>query len=202
MQIAYGIYPYCSLEGPPPVRVKPGEDWETSDLASVLEGAMRPGYRTVWIEDAPWGEKDWDTQVHRALARVSEPEYAIIRPVGERGWSRLSLAWTFDATGLLTTPVDRGELRARVLSLPPAPRPTEIFVRNPHIDNIANGVLDELADLLNPAFGATLYLDDTEEKDEAEGRMRLVFPRLTSFWTVRRLTRLHNLNEQSWEPTP
>lgn len=204
MQLRYTLFPFGSLEGSPSIALsEPGERWREVDVSSVLGRAWRQGYRSIWIEDAPWGEEEWDRQLHRCMSHVDlqQLEFVALRKVDERFWSPLDLLWVLDASSLLAEPTSVVALRGAIMQLRWRPIPIEIVICNPHPDNITEAILDEVSTQLAPKFGAYMYANDDEKGDEVDRRMRLAFPKVSTFWTMRRITRAHTeMQEESWEP--
>jgi hypothetical protein len=128
-------------------------------------------------------------------------EFIAVRPLGSPRWSPLQMIWIFDASKLVAEPTNAMEIRGEIMRLGHHPRPAEVIIRNPDPLNIVPSVLDELHEQLHVQYGCYLYIDDTAKGDESEAAMRLAFPQLGSFWTCRRITRSHEMNNQSWEPT-
>lgn len=204
MQLRYTIFPHGSLEGTPTIALdEPGERWRELDVAQVLVRAWRKGYRSIWIAEAPWGEEDWDQQLHRCMAHESlqELEFISLRDASERYWSPLTLTWVHDASRLLAEPTSVSAIRGAIMQMRWRPTPAEIVILNPHPDNVTEAILDEIAEQLAPAYGCYLYAPDDEKGDEVDRRMRLAFPKVSTFWTSRRITRAHTeMQEESWEP--
>lgn len=203
MQLKYSLFPYASLEGVPVIVVSETTDgWKSLDVASVLRQAWRPGYRgIVFGSDAPWGEDGWDQALHRAMStpELAELEFVGVRKLGDAGWSRLRLSWVIDASSLLEAPTSAALIRTDILRVPYYPRPIEVIVRNPDPANISPPVLDEVHEQLRPEYGCYLYVEDDLKGDALDASMRLIYPKLGSFWTSRRITRAHAMNDQSWE---
>lgn len=204
MQLKYSLFPYASLEGVPTIFVSETTDgWRTLDLAQLLRQAWRPGFRVIAFgSEAPWGEDGWDQQIHRVMAtpELGDLEFVAIRNLGEPKWSMLRMTQILDVSSLLAKPSSPALIRTDVLHLPYHPRPTEVIVRNPAKENITPPVLDEIHEQIRPEYGCYLYVDDDDKGDEKDAMMRLVYPKLGSFWTSRRITRAHAMNDQSWEP--
>lgn len=178
--------PYGELEGLPCIKVVVPTHTSVNYLIELLTRSWKPGTRVLWIDDASWGELDFDDCVVRLLSDpVSEGvELWSYRGVEEPTWSTAPIWNVVDCSDLFSKPQTRQSLVDDIQHIPYIPRPTELVVTDPHIESCLPSLLDTVSTHLDPEAGSYIYLN-ADYNDEYYDQVLSSASNASTRWGIR-----------------
>lgn len=159
MQIEIERFPYGMAEGAPCMAIRANVGVKPDQLAALVHHNMRDGLQVLWIQEAPWGDQDWDQALHRTLAdpRLQQVGIAAIRSLEAERWSNIEINWTGDISAMLAEPVTAQAVKEVLLRIQYHPRLTELLLVRPALANIRPAYLDDIYTSLDPVQAGFIY---------------------------------------------